>query len=198
MADVFASTPRVVLTTFLHALLGGAIVGWLVAVDETEGLSVGAWVFWGLVYAAYRTARDLERFVKVRREARQRVGPRFDTDRPALARALRTGELPADPSLDEPLMAAVGIARRRPPWFFADDVPDWVPVAVGVLVCGTVAIVVGLPWGPIALLLPVIAEVRRHQGPGEEPLIALHKAAMGRTGLAPASPGGLTYADLRG
>jgi hypothetical protein len=196
MADVFATTPRVVLTTFLHALVGGAVIGWLVAVDE-EADQVGVGIVCGLAYALYRTALDLERFVKVRRDARRRVGPRFDSDRAVLARAMRTGELPADPSLDEPLMAAIGIARRRPRWFFGDDAPEWVPAAVGVVVCGLAAGYVGLPLGLVVLVLPAIAWLRRADGPGGEPLILLHQAALGRSGLVAASSGGLTYADLR-
>jgi hypothetical protein len=198
MADVFGSTPRVVVTTFLSAAVGGAVVGWLVAIDrDTNEVSLATWLVGGLAYAVYRTARELERFVSVRRDARRRVGPRFDTDRPALARALRTGELPADPSLDEPLMAAIGIARRRPSWF-GEDAPAWLPWGLGIVVCGLVVGYVGLPWGPLVLVLPALAGWRRLQEPSEEPLITLHKQAMARRGIAPASSGGLTYADLRG
>ena len=198
MADVFAPLPRAVLTTFLHAAVGGAVVGWLVAIDnDTNEVSVAAWIGWGLAYALVRAAFDLEDFAKARREARQRIGPRFDTARPVLARSLRTGDLPADPTMDGPLLTAIGIARRRPGWL-AEDVPEWVPWAVGIVVCGLAIGYFGLPWGPLVLVLPAIAWWRRSQRPAEEPLITLHKAALARTGIATAPSGGLTYADLRG
>ena len=108
-------------------------LGWAVLQSSDRRLGAGDVSFRGalvsgVLFAAVMTGWKVVELVRRRKNARRAIGPRFDTDRRALAEAMRTGELPADPTLDEPLLAAISFRRVRTRE--GPDLPAWVGWAV--------------------------------------------------------------------
>jgi hypothetical protein len=149
----------------------------------------------GVLFAAWMTGATLYRVVAQRQKARRAIGPRFDTDRRALAQALKTGELPVDPTLNGPLLSAISFRRNRSRG--EDDVPPWVGWLIVAVALPYVVWLLGWPW-VLVLLLPLLIRLLRWRLRTIVDIDELRLAAQRRMGIEPGDPGVLTYDDLQG
>jgi hypothetical protein len=192
VSEVFGSNRRVALESAVYLVCVTLIWAAVQTSDRSWAdppVSLRGGLLGGLAFAAFMRACDLFRLVGRRKEARRAIGPRFDTDRPALAAALRTGELPADPTLDGPLLAALRIRRQLADDADDRDLPRWVSwpfVAVGLT--GLVWFL-GWPWTLVILVPAAIGWWRRWSRPAVD-LDAL-RSAVERRLRVPTGDGGL-------
>jgi hypothetical protein len=195
MFDVLASKRAVAVEAIDHFLCLALVMALLKSSDRgwpKQNLSFGDALSFGALFAAIVTGWYLWKLSVRRSEARRAIGPRFATDRQALADAMKTGELPRDPSLDRPLLVAISFSDRARREF---TVPDRTGVLI---IAASVAYMVWVLWWPWTLLILAISIGRwRRRSRAVVDLDELRLAAQRRQGVPPADPGGLTYADLR-